>query len=113
MGESVPPRKSLQTIEAQIRKLQAEAERLKEEEKPGIKELCAVIAKFNLRPADIRIAMKRGKASRRRAKLKPKYRNPSNKAQTWAGRGLKPKWLTHFLKQGKKLEDFAIRRTAA
>jgi DNA-binding protein H-NS len=50
----------------------------------------------------------------------PKYRNPDNPAETWAGRGLKPRWLAAALKTGKKLEDFSItapvktgRRTAA
>jgi DNA-binding protein H-NS len=38
----------------------------------------------------------------------PKYRNPENHAETWAGRGLKPRWLTAAIKSGKKLEDFAI-----
>jgi DNA-binding protein H-NS len=38
----------------------------------------------------------------------PKYRNPENRAETWAGRGLKPRWLTTAMKGGKSLEDFAI-----
>ncbi len=38
----------------------------------------------------------------------PKYRNPENLSETWAGRGLKPRWLTAAMKSGKKLEDFAI-----
>jgi DNA-binding protein H-NS len=38
----------------------------------------------------------------------PKYRNPENPSETWAGRGLKPRWLTAAMKSGKKLEDFAI-----
>jgi H-NS histone family len=38
----------------------------------------------------------------------PKYRNPDNPAETWAGRGLRPRWLTAALKGDKKLEDFAI-----
>jgi DNA-binding protein H-NS len=38
----------------------------------------------------------------------PKYRNPENPAETWAGRGLKPRWLTAALKSGKKVEDFLI-----
>ena len=42
----------------------------------------------------------------------PKYRNPENSSETWAGRGLKPRWLTAAMKSGKKLEDFAIRRTS-
>ena len=41
-------------------------------------------------------------------KLKPKYRNPENRTQTWAGRGLQPRWLREQLKRGKKLASFQI-----
>jgi DNA-binding protein H-NS len=44
----------------------------------------------------------------RRGSVAPKYRNPDNIAETWAGRGLRPRWLVAALKGGKKLEDFAI-----
>jgi DNA-binding protein H-NS len=43
-----------------------------------------------------------------RGAVAPKYRNPDNPADTWAGRGLKPRWLAAALKTGKKLEDFSI-----
>jgi DNA-binding protein H-NS len=43
-----------------------------------------------------------------RGAVAPKYRNPENPAETWAGRGLKPRWLVAALKGGKKIEDFAI-----
>src|SRR5260370_22858136 len=43
-----------------------------------------------------------------RGKVAPKYRNPENPGETWAGRGLKPRWLAAALKSGKKLEDFTI-----
>jgi DNA-binding protein H-NS len=36
------------------------------------------------------------------------YRNPENPSETWAGRGLKPRWLGAALKSRKKLEDFSI-----
>jgi DNA-binding protein H-NS len=38
----------------------------------------------------------------------PKYRNPENPAETWAGRGLKPRWLAAAIKAGKTLDDFLI-----
>lgn len=51
-------------------------------------------------------------ASRRRAtdkrRLPVRYRNPLNAKETWAGRGLKPRWLAAALKGGKKLSDFAV-----
>jgi DNA-binding protein H-NS len=43
-----------------------------------------------------------------RGSVAPKYRNPENPAETWAGRGLAPKWMTAALKVGKKREDFLI-----
>jgi DNA-binding protein H-NS len=43
-----------------------------------------------------------------RGAVAPKYRNPDNPAETWAGRGLKPRWLAAALQAGNKLEDFSI-----
>jgi DNA-binding protein H-NS len=42
-------------------------------------------------------------------KLPPLYRNPKNRAETWAGRGNRPRWLAAALKGGRKLEAFAIK----
>jgi DNA-binding protein H-NS len=39
----------------------------------------------------------------------PKYRNPAEPEETWAGRGKQPRWLTAQLRSGKKLDDFRIR----
>jgi DNA-binding protein H-NS len=47
-----------------------------------------------------------------RGKVAPKYRNPENPSETWAGRGLKPRWLTAAIKTGKKLEHFSIAASA-
>lgn len=42
-------------------------------------------------------------------RLPIRYRNPLNAKETWAGRGLKPRWLKAALKGGKKkLSDFAV-----
>jgi DNA-binding protein H-NS len=43
-----------------------------------------------------------------RGSVAPKYRNPDNPSETWAGRGLTPRWLAAALKGGKKLEHFSI-----
>ena len=50
----------------------------------------------------------RGVRGGRRGAVAPKYRNPENPVETWAGRGLKPRWLAAALKSGKKLEEFSI-----
>jgi len=47
-----------------------------------------------------------------RGKVAPKYRNPDNPSETWAGRGLKPLWLVAAMKGGKNLEHFAISASA-
>jgi DNA-binding protein H-NS len=47
-----------------------------------------------------------------RGKVEPKYRNPKNPGETWAGRGLKPRWLVTAIKAGGKLEDFSIEASA-
>jgi DNA-binding protein H-NS len=41
-----------------------------------------------------------------RKKAAPKYRGPHG--ETWAGRGMKPRWLTGALEEGKKVDDFLI-----
>jgi DNA-binding protein H-NS len=38
----------------------------------------------------------------------PKYRNPAKPAETWAGRGKQPRWVTEQLRSGKTLDDFRI-----
>jgi DNA-binding protein H-NS len=53
------------------------------------------------------------KAARGYGAVAPKYRNPENPTETWAGRGLKPRWLTAAIKSGKKTEDFLIAGAAA
>lgn len=42
-------------------------------------------------------------------KVMPKYHNPKNHGETWAGRGKQPRWLTAQLRAGKRLSDFLIR----
>lgn len=44
-------------------------------------------------------------------KVAPKYRGPAG--ETWAGRGARPRWLSALIKQGRKLDEFAINKTAA
>jgi DNA-binding protein H-NS len=40
----------------------------------------------------------------------PKYRNPNDPSETWAGRGKQPKWLASEVKAGRKPSDFLIDR---
>ena len=57
------------------------------------------------------IAPGRGRGSSLKGKKVPaKYRDKAGNA--WAGRGAKPRWLVAAIKEGKKLEDFAVEKTA-
>ena len=44
--------------------------------------------------------------------VRPKYRNPDQPSETWAGRGKRPRWLLKQLKSGKRIDDFRINKAA-
>ena len=50
-----------------------------------------------------------GRSRRPYPAVLPKFRNPVQPAETWAGRGKQPRWLLAQLKSGRQLEDFRIR----
>jgi DNA-binding protein H-NS len=61
----------------------------------------AKLTRLDQRPST-KLGMRRG------GTVAPKYRNPDNPGETWAGRGLRPRWLTAAMKAGKKLDYFSI-----
>lgn len=44
-----------------------------------------------------------------RRKVAPKYRNPADPSQTWAGRGAQPRWFREALAAGSVADDLLIR----
>jgi DNA-binding protein H-NS len=52
---------------------------------------------------------RRGRSAMKGMKVPPKFKGPAG--ETWAGRGARPRWLVAALKEGKKLEEFAIAKT--
>jgi DNA-binding protein H-NS len=46
-------------------------------------------------------------------RLAPKYRNPNNRQETWAGRGIMPRWLKTLVAKGHKPAEFAVQKSAA
>ena len=79
-------------------------------------------------PRDGRSTTRRGRGSRRALSMRagngkshplkgrtvaPKYRDPANPDQTWAGRGQAPRWLVAYENQGRKRDDFLIGATTA
>ncbi|MEZ5465544.1 MAG: H-NS histone family protein [Lysobacteraceae bacterium] len=47
-------------------------------------------------------------AGRKTGKVPPKYRNPADAAQTWSGRGKRPRWFVDAINKGKKEKDLLI-----
>ena len=43
----------------------------------------------------------------------PKFRNPDEPSETWAGRGKQPRWLRKQLGSGKRIDDFRIASSVA
>jgi DNA-binding protein H-NS len=71
-----------------------------------------ISAKLNIEKEILRRVTNGGLAAHalKGRKLPIRFRNPKNPRETWAGRGLRPRWLTAALKgRGKKLSDFAVR----
>jgi DNA-binding protein H-NS len=50
----------------------------------------------------------RSDARRPYPRVFPKFRNPTQPSETWAGRGKKPRWLSAELELGKQIDDFRI-----
>ena len=57
-----------------------------------------------------RAVLQRGTRRNRRKypPVLPKFQNPADPTETWAGRGKQPRWLVSQLKAGKKINDFVI-----
>lgn len=83
-------------------------------EKRGLEERLAKLKSGLLEKAAIkRAAMKiaaRPAGRRKYPPVLPKYQNPNDPSETWAGRGKQPRWLVSELKAGKKMDDFLIHR---
>ena len=75
------------------------------EQRRALESELAKLGRFQGGKGQAKSAFGRGAA---RGAVAPKYRNPENPTETWAGRGLKPRWLAAAIKSGKKLEDFLI-----
>jgi DNA-binding protein H-NS len=67
--------------------------------------------------AQVRAEITRRQLAAKRLKLRygpgvtsegPKYRNPNNSAETWSGRGKRPRWLEIALARGASLDSLEI-----
>jgi DNA-binding protein H-NS len=82
------------------------------------RELEKRLAKLNRSSVSAKVTVKRAvlqSGERRQARRKyppvlPKFQNPADPTETWAGRGKQPRWLVSQLRAGKKINDFLIDR---
>jgi DNA-binding protein H-NS len=98
-------------LKEQAEKLLAEAERMREQEiADAIADIRKKIDLYGLTAVDLGLARNTGGPISRpkAAKSAAKYRGPNG--ETWSGgRGRKPQWVTQALKEGRNLEDFAVK----
>jgi len=98
-------------LKEQAEKLLAEAERVREQEiADAIADIKSKIELYGLTAVDLGLARNTaGPGGRQKpAKSAPKYRGPNG--ETWSGgRGRKPQWVVQALKDGRNLEDFAVK----
>ena len=73
-------------------------------EKARLEERLRQLGESRGAPVDV----KKPHARRPYPQVFPKYRNPAQPSETWAGRGKQPRWLTAQLRSGKQLDDFRI-----
>lgn len=94
--------KDLQELEVKVKKAKASAQDRSRSEVRNKLEAMAAAAGFKI--GDL-FGGRGGKGR----KVAAKYANPDNPAETWTGRGRKPRWLTAKLKDGDKVEKFLIK----
>ena len=97
-------------LKEQAEKLLAQAEEMREQEiADTISDIKEKIRLYGLTAEDLGLARSAGRGPGKAKNSSPiKYRGPNG--ETWSGgRGRKPQWVTQALKDGRKLEDFAVR----
>ena len=88
-----------------IQRAQSRKSELNKERAVRVREKLAVLAKAEGFTID-ELFGSRGRKTRRGAS--PKFRNPADHAQTWSGRGKRPRWFNAALAAGKKEKDLLI-----
>lgn len=83
-------------------RLIAELDRKMAAEKARLEERLRMLSALPMKGRDVR-------PRRPYRKVLPKFRNPSNPTETWAGRGKQPRWVQAELRSGKRLDDLRIK----
>jgi DNA-binding protein H-NS len=92
-------------------RIDAAMEAVKVAEKDKLRaQMEAIAAKSGLSLAEV-VGGRNRQSKAKGAKVAPKYRNPRNPQETWAGRGRQPAWVAAALKKGQKLESLLIKQS--
>jgi DNA-binding protein H-NS len=96
---------------AELAAMEAKIERLKvqkqNEERAAVREKITALAREH--GFDIRELLD-GRRGKGKGSVAVKYRDPSNPANTWTGRGRMPRWMAAATKAGKaKKDDFLVK----
>ncbi len=104
----LPSVTTLDQLIAQAQKLNQQISELRKSERSrAIAEIHQIMATHGLTAQDLSEASKSSKTSGLTGKpVAAKFADGNG--NSWSGRGLKPRWLTAALNDGKKLEDFAV-----
>jgi DNA-binding protein H-NS len=98
--------KELKDLQSQVTKAISTFEDRKKKE--ALSELEEKARSLGFSLAELLAGLTGAKVSRKRAPATAKYGNPANPADTWSGRGRKPRWFEAALNAGKTPEDLAI-----
>jgi DNA-binding protein H-NS len=88
-----------------IQRAESRKQELNKERAVKVREKLAALAKAEGFSVDELFG---GRVRRTRRAALPKFRNPADHAQTWSGRGKRPRWFNAALSAGKKEKDLLI-----
>lgn len=95
-------------LEKRLAEAEANLEAEIQSERPRIiSEIIVLIGKYRISAADLGFNEKVCVAVSPR-KLPPKYQNPDDHGQSWAGKGTRPNWVKDHLSRGGTLNDLLI-----
>jgi DNA-binding protein H-NS len=97
--------KELKDLQVQVARAIASFEERKKKEALSVLEETARSLGFNF--AEL-TALSSAKPTRKRSASSAKYANPANAADTWTGRGRKPRWFSEAIAAGKTPDDMSL-----
>jgi DNA-binding protein H-NS len=95
----------LRSLSEEVKNQLAKAE--EDERRQAFEAIVEAAKKVGLAPKDLlrRYGQEGAAAATPKEAAAAAYRNPANAAETWTGRGRKPRWVIEWLDAGKSLED--------